>query len=144
MKTNGTRYSPAFKLQVVLEAIKAEGKGGEAQVTRAYGVRPATLSNLKRQFLEHGAEVFEGKEEVKVYKKKVAELERMVGHTFGNFIGVVMNRTAKGSILSPGPKGQKHIFQKKPFESGRWIIRLRTGNRYMQAIPLGLHDCAQG
>jgi hypothetical protein len=46
MKSNGTRYSPAFKFsargvenltpwaKVVLEAIKAEGKGGEAQVAR--------------------------------------------------------------------------------------------------------------
>jgi len=32
MKTNGTRYSPAFKFQVVLEALKAEGKDTEAQV----------------------------------------------------------------------------------------------------------------
>jgi len=29
MKSNGTRYSPAFKFQVVLEALKAEGKGAE-------------------------------------------------------------------------------------------------------------------
>jgi len=35
MKSNGTRYSPAFKFQVVLEALKAEGKGGETQVARA-------------------------------------------------------------------------------------------------------------
>jgi transposase-like protein len=79
MKSNGTRYSPAFKFQVVLEAIKAEGKGGEAQVARAYGVHPVTLANWKRHFLERGAEVFGGKEEVKAYEKKVAELERMVG-----------------------------------------------------------------
>ena len=37
MKSNGTRYSPAFKLHVVLEALKAEGEGAEAQVARAYG-----------------------------------------------------------------------------------------------------------
>jgi len=32
VKTNGTRCSPAFKFQVVLEALKPEGKGsgGEA------------------------------------------------------------------------------------------------------------------
>jgi hypothetical protein len=61
MKSNGTRESPSFKFQVVLEAIKAEGKGGEAQVARercrapaelglfwAYGVHPVTLANWKR------------------------------------------------------------------------------------------------
>jgi len=34
MKTNGTRYSPAFKFQVVLETLKTEGKGTDAQVCR--------------------------------------------------------------------------------------------------------------
>jgi len=79
VKTNGTKYSPAFKFRVVLEALKAEGKGTEAQVARAYGVHPVTLARWKRYFLEHGAEVFGGKEEVKAYEKKVAELERMLG-----------------------------------------------------------------
>lgn len=79
MKSNGTRYSPAFKFQVVLEALRAEGKGGEAQVARAYGVHPVTLAKWKRHFLSHGAEVFGGKEEVKAYEKRIAELERMLG-----------------------------------------------------------------
>jgi|GEM_PF-4771030 len=34
MKTNGTRYSPALKFQVVLEVLKAEGRGAEAQVAQ--------------------------------------------------------------------------------------------------------------
>ena len=43
VKTNGTRYSPAFKFRVVPEAQKAEGKGAEGQV--AWG--PAnTLGDL--------------------------------------------------------------------------------------------------
>jgi len=47
VKTNGTRYSPAFKFRVVLEALKAEGKGAEAQVARAYGVHPPALANRR-------------------------------------------------------------------------------------------------
>ena len=58
VKKGGIRYSPAFKFQVVLEALKAEGKGTEAQGARAYGVHPVTLAKWKREFLEHGAEVF--------------------------------------------------------------------------------------
>jgi len=73
VKSNGTRYSPAFKFQVVLEALKAEGKGTEAQVARAYGVHPVTLANWKHHFLQHGAKVFGGKE------KRIAKLERMLG-----------------------------------------------------------------
>ena len=80
MKKGGTRCSPAFKFQLVLEALKAEGKGTEAQVARAYGVHPVTLAKWKRHFLEHGAEVFGGKEQVKAYEKRIAELERMLGH----------------------------------------------------------------
>ena len=37
------------------------------------------MAKWKRHFLEHGAEVFGGKEEVKAYEKKIAELERMLG-----------------------------------------------------------------
>jgi len=79
VKKGGTRYSPAFKFQVVLEALKAEGKGTDVQVARAYGIHPVTLANWKRHFLQHGAEVLGGKEEVRAYEKKIAELERMLG-----------------------------------------------------------------
>ena len=51
MKTQSGRYGPAFKFKVVLEALRAEGRGVEAEVARAYGIHPVTLSNWKRQFL---------------------------------------------------------------------------------------------
>ncbi len=79
MKGNGTRYSPAFKFKVVVEVLRAEGSGVEAEVARAYGIHPVTLSTWKRQFLQRGPEVFGGKEEVKGYEKRIADLERMVG-----------------------------------------------------------------
>ncbi len=43
MKTNA-KYTPSFKFQVVLEALKAEGRGAEAKIARAYGVHPVTLA----------------------------------------------------------------------------------------------------
>jgi len=43
VKKGGTRYSPKFKFRVVLEALKAEGKGTEAQVARAYTVSLVAL-----------------------------------------------------------------------------------------------------
>jgi len=79
VKTNGTRYSPAFKFRVVLEAPRAEGKGAEANWRGPTGCTRSHLAKWKRHFLEHGAEVFGGKEEVKAYEKKIAELERMLG-----------------------------------------------------------------
>ncbi len=77
MSTQNGRYSPAFK--VVLEALRVEGRGAEAEVARAYGIHPVTLSTWKRQFLQRGPEVFGGKEEVKAYEKRIADLERVVG-----------------------------------------------------------------
>lgn len=56
-------------------------RGSEVEVGRAYGVHHTTISKWKRQFLEHGAEVFSGNEELKrcSYEKRIADLERMIG-----------------------------------------------------------------
>ncbi len=50
-----------------------------ADIARAYDVHPVTVSKWKRHFEEHGAEVFGGKEEIKTYEKRLADLERIVG-----------------------------------------------------------------
>jgi len=42
VKTQNGRYGPAFKFKVVLEALRAEGRGVEAEVARAYGIHPVT------------------------------------------------------------------------------------------------------
>jgi transposase len=70
-------YTPKFKFQLVLEVL--QGERSEVEVGRAYGVHHTTISKWKRQFLEHGAEVFSGNEEVKRYEKRIADLERMIG-----------------------------------------------------------------
>lgn len=80
MKRNGKQYGPEFKFKVVLEALKVEGSGMEGQVARAYGVHPVTLAKWKSQFVDRGSEVFSSKEELKGYEKKIADLERMIGH----------------------------------------------------------------
>jgi len=70
-------YSPRFKFQVTLEALTSDKS--LAEIARVYDVHPVTLSNWKQQFLDKGAEVFSGKEEVKSYEKKVSDLERILG-----------------------------------------------------------------
>jgi transposase len=70
-------YTPKFKFQLVLEVL--QGERSEVELGRIYGVHHTTLSKWKRQFMERGAEVFSGDEEVKRYEKRVAELERMIG-----------------------------------------------------------------
>jgi transposase-like protein len=70
-------YTPKFKFQLVLEVLHNEIS--EVEVGRTYGVHHTTISKWKRQFLEHGAEVFSGNDEVKRYEKRIANLERMIG-----------------------------------------------------------------
>jgi transposase-like protein len=76
-KKKTKQFSAQFKFAVVLEAFT--GEKVEAEIARAYGVHPVTLSRWKKQFLEHGAEVFGGSAEVKAYETRIGQLERMLG-----------------------------------------------------------------
>ena len=77
MPSKPKSYTPKFKFQLVLEIL--QGERSEVELGRIYGVHHTTLSKWKRQFLDHGAEVFSSNEEVKRYEKRLAELERMIG-----------------------------------------------------------------
>ena len=70
-------YSADFKFRVVLEAIR--GDRSQAEIARAYDVHPVTVSNWKTQFLDEGAKVFGGSDELKRQQKKIANLERLLG-----------------------------------------------------------------
>ena len=71
------RYTSRFKFQVVLEAVM--GKKTIGQIARAYGMHPVTLGQWKKDFLEHGPEVFGGSEAIREYEKRIRELERLLG-----------------------------------------------------------------
>lgn len=72
------RYSGEFKFKVVLESIRSNNV---AQVARAYGVGANQVSEWRRQFFDRGAKVFEpgGSKEESRLRRKVADLERMLG-----------------------------------------------------------------
>ena len=65
---------------MVVEALRGEGQRTDAEVARAFGVHPVTLARWKEQFMDRGAEVFGGKDEIRAYERQVADLERMLGH----------------------------------------------------------------
>lgn len=94
------RYSAQLKFQVVLESLQR--KRSDTEIARAYGVHPITLAKWKKQFLEHGAEVFGGKEEVKRAQQHQARLERMVGQKeveialLRNFLGSAEDESGNG------------------------------------------------
>ena len=70
-------YSAQFKFQLVLECLN--GIRSDAEIACGYAVHPITLSKWKTQFLDHGSEVFGGKEEVKRSEERQAQLERVLG-----------------------------------------------------------------
>jgi transposase len=77
MPSKPKSYTPKFKFQLVLEVL--QGEHSEVELGRIYGVHHTTISKWKRQFLDHGAELFSSNEELKRYEKRVADLERMIG-----------------------------------------------------------------
>ena len=71
------RYSPRFKFHVVLEMLA--GDKTNAQVAKAYGVHPNSVSTWKQTLLEKGPEIFAQDGTVAQYERRIAELERMIG-----------------------------------------------------------------
>ena len=71
------KYSAKFKFQVVMEVLRGQKEVG--QVARAYGVQPITLGLWKKEFMEHGPEVFGGSDTVRAYEQKLRDLERLLG-----------------------------------------------------------------
>jgi transposase-like protein len=73
------KFSPEFKVKVVLEMIK--GEKGLMQASREYKIKDTVLSRWKQEFLERAPEIFrqEGSEEQRQAMERTAELERMVG-----------------------------------------------------------------
>ncbi|RKY03317.1 hypothetical protein DRP77_06385 [Candidatus Poribacteria bacterium] len=67
-------FSPQFKVQVVLEALK--GDGSQASICRECSISPELLRQWKRRFLQraHLSPQTSSKEQ-----HKIAELERLVG-----------------------------------------------------------------
>jgi transposase-like protein len=71
------KYSPEFKVRVVLELIS--GEKGLLEASREYSIKDSVLSRWKQEFLERSAHVFEQPVEKDGRDERIAELERLVG-----------------------------------------------------------------
>lgn len=73
------KFSPEFKVKVVLEMLK--GEKGLMQASRDYKIKDTVLSRWKQEFLERAPELFkpEGSDDQRQTMERMAELERMVG-----------------------------------------------------------------
>ena len=62
---------------MVLEALTGEKTPG--QIAKQYGIHANSVGLWKKQFLEHGAEVFSQDDSVQEYERRLAELEQLLG-----------------------------------------------------------------
>ena len=74
---NRRKFSPEFKVRVVLEMIS--GEKGLMQASREYGIKDTVLSRWKQEFIERSPQVFEQPQTGDQTQERIAELERMVG-----------------------------------------------------------------
>lgn len=78
MSNERRTYSPAFKVQVVLELIS--GQKGLMQASREYHIKDSVLSRWRQEFLERAPSLFQqGTAPEGALKQRVADLERLVG-----------------------------------------------------------------
>ena len=71
------RFTPAFKAQVVLEALT--GAKSPAQVCREQSIRGSLLSHWRQEFLKHAPQAFDRGRAHSQCEERIAELERLVG-----------------------------------------------------------------
>ena len=81
MKQNRRKFSSAFKAQVALEAVK--GLKTVSEIAQQYELHPMQVTQWKKEFLSHSADVFERDqkrdEEKERLKKERDELFRQIG-----------------------------------------------------------------
>lgn len=79
MVTERRKFSPEFKVKIVLGMLK--GEKGLMQASREYGIKDTVLSRWKQEFLERAPELFrpDGSEDQRQMIERIAELERLVG-----------------------------------------------------------------
>ena len=72
------KYSAKYKFDRVMETIRRDNV---SEVARQYGISTTVVSKWRNRLMELGYQIFETTEnqEIKRLKRKVADLERMLG-----------------------------------------------------------------
>ena len=77
-KRKRRNFTPEFKAEVVLEALR--GESSQAEVCRRYNLSDEQLSKWKRQLLENAATLFEPTDKQSdASAERIAQLEQLVG-----------------------------------------------------------------
>jgi transposase len=72
------RYSPKLKFQIAMEVLRDNKK--PSQVAKAYGVHPNSVNKWTETVLKEGPELFAQDGTVAEYERRIADLERLLGH----------------------------------------------------------------
>lgn len=70
-------YTPQFKAEVVLEAVRGEKTA--AQLCRERGIAEDLLCRWRQQFVEGAPRIFSGEAIRSIEQARIAELERLIG-----------------------------------------------------------------
>lgn len=77
-KRKRKNFTPKFKAEVVLEALR--GETSQAEVCRRHNLSEEQVSEWKRQLLENAASLFESRDKSsKETTERIAHLEQLVG-----------------------------------------------------------------
>ena len=77
-KRKRRNFTPEFKAEVVLEALR--GETSQAELCQKHNLSEEQLSTWKRQLLENSASLFESKDKSsKAATERIAQLEQHVG-----------------------------------------------------------------
>ena len=104
-------FTPEFKAEVVLEALK--GESSQAEVCRHHNLSEGQVSKWKQQLLENAATLFESRNKSsKETTERIAQLEQLVGG-----LTVAVDIEKKALTLLSEKRGSEHAKQKGSPES---------------------------
>jgi transposase-like protein len=89
-------FTAAFKTQVVLDLIT--GRRTQAELCREHQLSPSLLTLWKATFHQRLPLLFEGEEQLRHERARIAQLEQLVGHQ-----ALELEILKKASGLLPGP-----------------------------------------
>ena len=96
-------FTPEFKAEVVLEALR--GESSPAELCRRHNLSEDQLSKWKHQFLENAASLFESSDKSsKETTERIAELEQHVGRLT---VALDIQKKASNLLSEMGLKNDK-------------------------------------
>ena len=95
------KFTPQFKVQVVLELLK--GESSPAELCRRYNLGSDQLSKWRKQFLERASQIFSKENTCQEHLERISYLEQLVGRLTLEL--EISKKTWSSFTLSPNNKG---------------------------------------